>query len=266
MNSDEKRLFFGFSIDAPWPTDYPDGRIIHEKDHHMTFAFLGNVSYEIFKKELPSFPRPDFHIGPVGKSTHLLFLPKEHSRVVAHHIEWFTGATLIANYHAQVLDWLKKHQLPVDHRPLLSHVTLARAPFHKREWEDAFETLPMRITGIHLYESMGNLSYPSLWHLSLHPAFEEFEHTADIAFTIRAEKESDLFIHAAVALSFRYPPFLNFIPSQFPKPTLEDIIRSLNRMISLCDLEIGCPFKAVSYHGLCKKENNLITWEMIVDV
>lgn len=266
MNSDEKRLFFGFSIDASWPTNYPDGRIIREEDRHITFAFLGNVSYEILKKELPSFPRPDFRIGPVGKTTHFIFLPKHHSRVVAYDIQWLTGATFIDKYHAQVLKWLNKHQLPEDHRPLLSHATVARAPFHKQAWEDVFEILPMRITGIHLYESMGNLHYSSLWHLSLIPPFEEIEHTADIAFILRAERESDLFIHAAIALSFRYPPLLNFIPSQYPLPTLEDIIRSLNKMISLCDQEIGCPFKAVSYHGLCKKENDLIIWEMIVDV
>lgn len=268
MNNDEKRLFFGFSIEAPWPTDYPEGRMIPEEGRHMTFSFLGNISYDKIKKQLSSFPRPNFSIGLLGKSRQLLFLPKQNSRVVAHDVKWLTNGDVLEKYHSDVLDWLKEHNFPADRRrPLLSHVSIARAPFDQKKWEETFQPLPIMISGIHLYESLGDLRYSSLWNIPLIPPFEEFEHTADIAFTIRANKENDLFLHAAFALSFRYPPFLQFLPSQFLAQSLEEIVRSLNHMIAKCDQEIGCPFKAVSYHGkTSKKENNLITWEMIVDV
>jgi len=38
-------------------------------------------------------------------------------------------------------------------------------------------------------------------------------------------------------------------------------------MVAQADQEIGAPFKAVSFHGnIVKKNNQLLEWEMIVDV
>jgi RNA 2',3'-cyclic 3'-phosphodiesterase len=37
-------------------------------------------------------------------------------------------------------------------------------------------------------------------------------------------------------------------------------------MVTASDVEVGCPFKAVSYHGEIHESNGLLQWEMIVDV
>jgi len=268
MNENNKRLFFGLSLEAPWPTSYPKGRIIQETMRHITLAFLGNFSFSKLEKELDHFPKPAFKIGPVGETSQVLFLPKGHKpRVVAHEISWLVDGERIEMLHKNVLDWLEKLDYPVDRRPLLSHVTIARAPFENKEWEEAFEELPIFVSGIHLYESLGNLHYKSIWEYSLIPCFEELEHTADVAFQVCGTSFHDLYIHGALALSFSYPPFLTFLEEE-KISDFEQLVRLLNVMITKCDAQMGCPFKAVSYHGNFRedKENGLLYWEMIVDV
>lgn len=261
---EEKRLFFGFSVDSPWPSTYPKGRIIEESARHLTLAFLGNHPFEKLEKELSHFPKPDFLIGPAGVCDELLFLPKFKPRVVSHHVHWLVDGEAINTYQEKVLDWLENLGLPVDRRPFLSHITLARAPFVEKEWEEAFENLPVIITGIHLYESIGNLRYPSIWNLPILPAFEEFEHTADIAFHVYGKTFRELYFHGALAMSFKFPHFLSYLKDREIKD-LNQLVQSLNEMITFCDQEMGCPFKAVSYHGKLEK-NNLMHWEMVVDV
>lgn len=266
MNEKTKRLFSGFSIAAPWPESYPKGRIIENDSRHLTLAFLGNVSYSKLKSALEQFPKPSFQIGPVGQTDALRFLPKSKPRVVAHHIHWLVDGASIDNYQRQVLDWLEALGFSVDRRPFMPHVTLARAPFDKKDWEETFQQLPLMITGIHLYESLGNLHYKSLWKIPLHPAFEEFEHTADMAFHIYGKSFRELYIHATLALCFHFPRFLSYINLELPISNFNDLVAALNRLVSGCDQEIGCPIKAVSYHGTIKEEKTLMHWEMIVDV
>lgn len=266
MVEDVKRLFFGFSVEAPWPHHYPKGRIIDENFRHVTFAFLGNVPFPTLEKMLPQFPKPKFSLGPVGRCDQLLFLPKFKARVVAGHVSWLLGEAALINLQKGVLDWLEHLGYKVDRRPLLPHITLARAPFEEKQWKEAFEEFPCIVTGIHLYESVGNLTYHSIWELPLQRSFEEIEHTADIAFHIRGKSPYELYVNGAIAMSFKFPQFLQFI-DPLPIDDLDQVVKRLNIMIAKCDLEIGCPFKAVSYHSKITKEpDGLTNWEMIVDV
>jgi len=258
MQEDEKRLFFGFSIEEPWPHLYPKGRILDEKSRHLTFAFLGNVPYDNLQKALEKFPIPPFQIGPVGICDQLLFL----KRVVAQHVRWLVDGEKLKLFVSEVHKWLTLLGYSIDTRPFLSHVTLARAPFNEEEWTSWFEPLPCMVTGIHLYESVGNLTYRSIWEFPILAPFKEIEHTADIAFHIRGKNLSELYLHAAVAMSFKFPPFLKYIKTTDAKD-LNQVVKALNQMITECDLEIGCPFKAVSYHTQLVEGEH---WEMIVDV
>ncbi len=261
---EKKRLFFGFSLEAPWPMTYPKGRIIDEDARHITLAFLGNHPFAPLHSHLTHCPKPLFPFGPIGICDRVLFLPELKPRVVSYHVNWMTDGEAITQYQTTLLDWLETLDYPVDRRPLLPHVTLARAPFEEREWEHAFEPLPCMITGIHLYESLGSLRYISIWHHRLQPVFEEFEHTADIAFHVRGMNYRQLYLHGALALSFKYPLFFQFTQDHSFE-NLDQVVQKLNEMISQCDTKIGCPFKAVSYHGVLKEEKPL-NWEMIVDV
>ncbi len=255
------RLFFGFSVSAPWPHKYPEGRLLPEEDRHITLAFLGDVE----KPPLETIPLPPFSLGPAALCDHPLFLPEKTPRVVANHIHWLEKQDEIASYRKQLLFWLNSHGYAIDTRPFLPHLSIARAPFTQSQWEDAFEKIPAIITGVHLYESAGNLHYPTIWSHPLTPLFEEFEHTADIAFTIRATSFEELYLHAVIALSFKFPPILDVFEEK-EHPNLDTIVQALNHIIYHCDKTIGCPFKAVSHHGKLQKTNNLLQWEMIVDV
>jgi hypothetical protein len=135
-----------------------------------------------------------------------------------------------------------------------------------KSWQKAFTPLPMYVKALHLYESRPNLIYRPISSVPFLAPFEEKEHTADIAFTVRAVSFKELYYTAFIALSFTYPPFIGFFEKDAPHNTLDDIVASLNRLIAETDAMIGCPMKAVSYHGTVITSGTLLEWEMIVDV
>ncbi len=240
--------------------------MIPEDTRHLTLAFLGEVSYSKLKAILPSIPRPSFEIGPAGIAKELIFLPKQRGRVVALSVDWLDPETRLNTYQQELSEWLQNHGYPLDKRPFFPHLTIARAPFDKEQWEEQFAPLPFFIKAIHLYQSLGNLEYQSLWEIPFLPPFEEFEHTADIAFLIRGDCMQQLHQHAQLALAFKYPPLIKFYSSHLQN-SLDEIIIALNELVAKADTEFGCPFKAVSFHGSIKSEkNNMLSWEMIVDV
>lgn len=266
-DSDIKRLFFGFEVLAPWLPDLPRGRILSEHCRHMTIVFLGSVSYSHLISLLSTFPKPYFKVGQAGYFDRPLFLPERHPHVVAWHMQWLNYLFDIEIYYKQCLDWLKAHSVRVDARDqFLPHVTLSRSPFSIHEWKKNFIKLPFIIKDLHLFESLGNLQYQSRWSYPLKIPFEEFEHTADIAFSIHGEKLLDIYHHAFIALAFKFPPLLDYF-TPFEGADLDDLIMQLNDVVGRADIEKGCPFKAISYHGEIKQEEDqTLTWEMIVDV
>jgi 2'-5' RNA ligase len=264
-DTDEKRLFFGAQITAAWPQELPSGRIIDEEMRHITLAFLGDNDFLTLEKKLDRAPLPPFSIGMAGVGFELLFLPKEQPRVVALNINWLEDPHPIYSFQRNLSQWLEESGYKLKKHSFMPHITIARAPFEQEQWKSRFEPVPFFLSAIHLYESLGNLNYQSLWKVPLIVPFTEIDHTADIAFIVRATSMQQLFIHAQLALFFVFPPL-----SQFYTPsgteTLDEIIIELNRMIALADAEEGCPFKAVSFHGSVVKRDDLFTWEMIVDV
>lgn len=260
----QKRLFFGLEVSAPWPDPLPRGRLLDPACRHMTLAFLGNIPYEPLLDILPDVPRPSFTLGPTGHFDGCLFLPPRRPNVVAWHVDWFEGEPLL-HYQKQLLEWLRGHHYSLDERLFLSHVTLARWPFDRDAWAKLPYVLPVVGQAIHLYESMGNLHYESRWSHALTPPFEPISHTADIAFTVRGNSLTELLHHARLALAFECPRLLPYFQEEHPS-THEDVIMLLNQLIARADAAEGIPLKAVSYHGEIAQRENLLEWEMIVDV
>lgn len=261
MNEIKKRLFFAAEVVAPWQTHYPHGRIIAPADRHLTLAFLGNVNFTSLEKILTEFPHPKIKISPIGYFDQCLFFP----HVVAWNVKWLEKPSF-ESFQQQIASWLKSHGYPVDNRPFLPHVTIARAPFSIEEWKNDFTPLPMMAKAVHLYESVGNLVYQPIFTVPFIPCFEEISHTADLAFQIRGETMEELHLHAMAALAFKHPPLVEYILRTPLQKNLDDIIIELNKLISVSDQEIGSPFKAVSFHGDVRQQNSLLNWEMIVDV
>ncbi len=261
---DQKRLFFGFEVKAPWPGDLPKGRILKEDQRHITIAFLGETSYEKVMGLINEIPKPSFQIGTVGVFDTHLFLPERHPRVVA----WRgnpLGNDFLSPYSDTLTDFFRSNEYSIQKRPFLNHTTIARSPFDQDEWEKSFRFIPYMTGDLHLYESVGNLNYKPIWSYPIPYPFEEFEHVADIAFRIRGEDVKQLYYHAQIALAFECPDLVPYLDRNGDVQSLEEIIMKLNEIVTHGDREVGTPFKAVSYHGDVKKET-FLTWEMIVDV
>lgn len=232
----------------------------------MTLSFLGRASLPALQQILPSAPLPSFRIGAVGKCDNVLFFPEENPHVAAGHINWLSHGEEVASFQRELAGWLSEHGYKKERRAFSPHVTLAREPFSIEEWKKLPCNFPLILTGIHLYESVGNLTYQPLWSHPLLLPFEEFEHTADIAFLIRGESVREIHLHAQMALAFKFPPLLSFFAPE-SADTLDEIVMALNRLIARTDIEIGIPFKAVSFHGNLKTSSaQILEWEMIVDV
>lgn len=249
-------------VHAPWPDDLPSGRLLAENCRHMTLAFLGNVDFGHIEQALPSFPKPPFKVGFAGRFDKVLFLPPHHARVVAWHIEWLHKTDEISKYYQNLTAWLKLDT----NREFLSHVTLARGPFNEKEWSHVFSPLPAFVQDIHLYESLGNLRYAPIWTYKLLPPFTELDHTADIAYQINGDSYEQLFTNGFLALCFNFPQILSYFPKSISCNNLEDVIIELNHLVAIADQEIGCPFKAVSFHSHLENRGGIMQWEMIIDV
>lgn len=266
MNEEVKRLFFGIEVVAPWPENYPKGRLLEASHRHMTLAFLGNVPAQKVLDLLPDFPPIPLKIGLAGRFDRCLFLPPHHPHVVAWHVDWIDDPRPFLEHQSMLALWLRSNGFHIDEREFLPHVTICRSPFYPREWKKEFHPLPCFCKDIHLYESVGNLKYEPRWSLPLKAPFEEIEHTADIAFAIHGESISQLHRHAQLALAFRFPLLLNYL-EQCEVGSLEDCVIALNEIVTRADGDIGCPFKAISFHGeLYTETDGTLTWEMIVDV
>lgn len=263
-----KRLFWGLEVAAPWPTDLPPGRILETSSRHLTLAFLGHTDYTKMTDALLSIPPIPFKVGFVGKFNKCIFLPHRHPHVAAWHVEWWDRQEKLELFQHDLIDWIKKHDLPVDDKyDLLPHVTICRDPKNHAEWERTFMPLPLMTKDLHLYESIGNLKYQPCFSYTVKPPFEEVEHTADIAYKIRGENLLQLYRHAYTALAFKFPSLLDYPFDEVAIHNLDDIIISLNIIIGKVDQEKGCPFKAISFHGdIALEEDALLKWEMIVDV
>jgi 2'-5' RNA ligase len=228
----------------------------------MTLAFLGSTSPSISEKAIPI---PSFDIGPASYSTKWIFFPSEtEARVVAAET---ASLSPLLDYQYTLSQWVKTEGYPShDSRPFFPHITLARGPLDVESWKKIPCEIPFYIRSIALMESLGHSRYQHLWRHSFLPPFAEIEHTADIAFLIRGSDFYDLFFHAQIALSFKFPALVAYLSKEKNFPSLDTVIAALNDVIARADLDIGIPFKAVSYHDEMAYHSNHLEWKMIVDV
>lgn len=254
----EKTLFFGLEIACPWPEIKAQGRILTEKNRHLTFLYLGKVD------DLETPPNPSFLFAPFGKFDKVLFLPRIFPRTASWHVKWLEGENELLDYREDLMKWVRG--VKIDTRPFLPHVTIARAPKKFREWKENFRELPFYCRAVHLYESLGHSEYRSLWSHAFQIPFEEMEHTADVAYKIYGDSIPNLLLHAEEALFFQFPELMPFYIPPKEEKALDEVVMILNEIVTKADSEIGAPCKAVSFHGNVVKENNLFVWEMIIDV
>ena len=259
-----KRLFFAMEIVAPWPDQYPSGRLVLALHRHLTLVFIGDADLSLIQRYLSSMPKPSFSIGLAGVFDKSLFLPVREPHVVAWQIAWWEKETAILHYRQEIVEWLRMIGFPVKDS-FLPHVTIARKPEKPEEWERSFVPLPCFAKDILLCSSLGHSTYETCWKMPILAPFTPIEHMADIAFMVRGDCLETLYVHAWLALCFFEPQLTAYFVLARPESLLQ-LIASLNARIALVDSERGCSIKAVSHHGTLRQMDTHIEWEMIADV
>lgn len=268
MENELKRLFWGMEIISSWPHEWPNGRILAEPDRHLTLLFLGDNHLSTILDQVNSFPDPGFRIGLGGVFDRPVFLPHRDPNTAGWHIRMLEQEDRVLNFRNRLMSWTKEIGISVRERSddeFLFHATMARQPFVVDEWKKAFQKRPVFLKNIQLYESLGFSNYKVVWTHEILAPFQSKEHTADLAFTVRGESFLQLYIHAALAIAFHFSPFLDYL-EEVSFQDIIDVIRQLNVMVARADAEIGCPFKAVSFHSDVVEKDQILEWEMIVDV
>ncbi|MGM0440479.1 MAG: 2'-5' RNA ligase family protein [Chlamydiota bacterium] len=235
MNDDRRRLFLAFEVQAPWPIQFPEGRLLASESRHLTLIFLNKANLSKTISLLNNFPAPSWPLGLTGIFDRPLFLPPRHPRVAAWHVTFFDDQSPnLIDYYYLLLNWFKSHQYDLKEYPLLPHVTIARKPFNITNWESAFHRLPMMVTDLHLYESMGNLKYLPRWTYHL-PA--PFKITGD-NIIVYGSSVGQLYRHALIALAFKKPVITSKILAfDTPPKDFDELEASLESFLAKACLE-----------------------------
>jgi RNA 2',3'-cyclic 3'-phosphodiesterase len=262
-----KRCFLGMEIDCPWPDMPQKGRILKERNRHVTLAFFGNISSQNIEDIIYKMKNIPRQIGAAGIFDKVLFLPIKCPRTVSWNISWMNNEKM-EYFLRSVLKQLQEIGFIFKTDNFLWHLTLCREDFQKKEWEKKFKKLPLFVKKLHLYESMEFSEYKSLWNRQFIMPFETKEHTADLAFIVRGENFQDIYHNAQIALAFFCPEIIAFLSfDKKNKNNIYDVIVSLNDIIFEFDKNAGSVFKAVSFNtNITVLDKNILQWEMIVDV
>ncbi|NGX63060.1 MAG: RNA 2',3'-cyclic phosphodiesterase [Candidatus Anoxychlamydiales bacterium] len=268
MEKDTKRLFFGFEIQTLWPKTFTAKKIIKEENRHITLLFLGENIIEDIEKHLQDLPSLDTNIPLAGFFDKTLFLPEKNPRLVAYRANFFDKSKEVKNFQNELFEFFKKKNFSIKQNSnFLPHVTVCRENFSIKEFKENFYFFPFYIKSFNLYESFQNSEYKTLWKKDFQKPFQEFFHTADIAFIIKGENFSSLLLNSFIALAFKEFSILNYFNELKSVTSLDDVIINLNEIITKAEIDgLHMPFKAVSFHSDIETKQNLLHWEMIVDV
>jgi len=269
MFEEKKRFFFGFEVETIWPNIFEEKKIIKEKNRHITLLFLGENNLKDVEKLLNDLPLLNEQIAPVGFFDECLFLPEKSPRLVAYRVNFLNKKSKIQNYQKNLFEFFqtKKIFIKHNHKNFLPHITICRNNFDIKKWEESFQQFPLYLKSFNLFESLGDCNYQTLWKKSFLKPFDEIEHTADIAFIIKGNNFSDLLYNSFIALSFKVFNFLHYFKNLKDVSSIDDVIINLNELITKAEIDgEHLPFKAVSFHSNIEKKDDILNWEMIVDV
>ncbi len=259
QSPDEKRLFFGFEVHAPWPDSLPEAKTLKAKHRYMTLLYLGDTSYKKIRGLIPKMPNPSFQVGPLGISDASLCLPKRHPDVITWHVEPF-GSDPVAHYQDEVTDFFIKNGYEIEEKKQIKHITLGRSATLKKVAKKTFRPLPLYFSNFHLYESLKGGHYDPIWTLDLLPPFEEVDKGY---FTLYGESFQQIFLNAQIALAFKFPDLVPFLDPFYKVRNLHDGGIRLTTIINTAYREAKVPIESAFFPDDGKKEKRILTWDLI---
>jgi 2'-5' RNA ligase len=259
-----KRFFFAMEIEAPWPGEFPKGRLLGVPARHLTLAFLGDVNHSALLEIIGKTPLPPLKTGFVGHFNKTVFLPFKHPRVVAWHADLLNKKQILTEYQKQFCDWLKSSGFePAGYgRPWLPHVTLCRSRFDFDGWKKAFRPLPFIATKLVLYESKGSLQFEPKWSYELTLPIEKLADSVNTAYVLRGEDMESILLHARVALGFHDETFYHKIVSNQTLNNQTDLLNYLEK--ELHKIPGGDLVELKFEGGIIKRKDSLLECKMIV--
>jgi 2'-5' RNA ligase len=263
MNRDENdsgksRLFFGFEITAPPKLKLPPARHLHEKDRHITFAFLGDVDLNALLEHLQRFPAPEFGLGLVGEFSEVAFFPSHHPHAVVWKVQFHHKERAVRTFHHDLNKWLKVIGFrPVDpEREWVPHVTMGRQRFEQSKWREHFMPLPFVATKFHLYESVGDLKYEPRWSYVLESPFEDSEE----GLKVRGKTLQEILLHAQVGLSLKFPELWEYCQEASVLRHYRDLLTHLNKSIQGARGKFELPIHSVHAEEGVMEVGALLEW------
>jgi len=268
MENNKKKVFFGFEIETFWIDIPKEKKNISEKNRHITLLFLGENDITKINNLLDILPSCNFEIGLVGFFKKCLFLPLKKPKLIAYQVDFFEKNEIVENFQKQLFEFFKKKNFQIkQNNKFLPHVTICRNDFNIEVWKSSFKFLPLYIKSFNFYESLGHGEYNTLWKKDFIKPFEEIKHTADIAFNIKGKTYTDLLYNGFIALCFKSLAFLSYYKELKKVDSVDDVIINLNDIVTNAEIDgMHMPFKAISFHANIEKKDEILNWEMIVDV
>ncbi len=258
-NTDDKRLFFGFEVHAPWPDSLPGANTLKAKHCHLTLLYLGSTSYKKIRNLIPQMPNPPFRVGPLGVSDACLCLPKRHPDIITWHVEPF-GSDPITAYQKEVTDFLVNHGYEIKEKQQIKHITLGRSAILKKELKKSFRPTPLYFKNLHLYESLKGNRYEPIWTHDLLPPFEEVNKGS---FTLYGESFQQVFLNAQIALAFKFPALTPFLDPHYKVRNLHDGGVRLTAIINQAYREANVPIESAFFPEEGKESKGVLTWDLI---
>jgi 2'-5' RNA ligase len=268
MEKNIKNFFFAFELETIWEDDFKDLKVIDKKNRHLTLLFLGENNFNEIKKYLDQMSNLNIQIGSVGYFEKVIFLPENNPRAAAYKANFLNDELKIKNYQKELISFFKNKEINLKkEKDFLPHVTISRDKFDKKELKNKFIKAPFYIKSFNLYESLFSSNYKSLWKKEYLAPFKEIEHTADIAFEVVGIDCNQLLLNAFTAICFKEFKMLDYINLLKKVSSIDEIIINLNEILTQMEIDgYQAFFKAISLNQKTYKKNNLIFWEMVIDV
>ncbi|NGX56578.1 MAG: RNA 2',3'-cyclic phosphodiesterase [Candidatus Anoxychlamydiales bacterium] len=268
MEKNTRKLFFAFEIETIWIDNFKNASVVDKKNRHLTLLFLGENDLNEIKKQLDLMPKLNLLLGSCGYFDKPFFLPKNNSRVAAYNAIFLEDNAKIENYQKNLYSFFLKEEFNLkNEKDFLPHITILRKDFEKKEFEKQFKQTPFYLKSFNLYESLFHSNYKALWKMDYLAPFIELKHTADIAFEVRGKDFDSLLLHSFIALCFKEFKLLKYKKNLKKVSSIDDIIIDLNEILTLMEIDgYQASFKAISFNQKNWVKDNIIYWEMVIDV
>lgn len=251
--------FFGFEIHSPFIEVFSYNKIGEKGSPFLPFLSFEETIFQKVCALLDYVPHPFFQVGPVALLETCFLLRNRTLENLTLQIRRF-GVDLIQPYQKLLHTYFIQEGCQPDRVPLTQSIVCKPVSFLQKSRTNG-EQFPLYLLKLHLYKRCEEERYISIWTRPLLPPFKEVKQGN---FILYGENFQQIFLHAQIALSFKFPAFTPFIDDTYQVRNLHDGgVRLLTLIYKACDV-IKMPIKKAIFPDYGAKEQGLLKWELSV--